>query len=80
MLELCEFNESLMLFMWCDMCCYASLVHLLYCYMFISRTGQLRFKHKFIVMRHLIINGTNDIIWLSREQTHTSYLRLRYKP
>jgi hypothetical protein len=47
--------------MWCDMCLYASLVHLLFCHMFNSRTDQLIFEHKFIVMRHLI--------WLSRGWT-----------
>lgn len=64
-----KFNESLMLFMLCEMCLYTSLfllyvllVHLLFCYMFISRIDQLRFEHKFIVMRHLMINGINELI------------------
>jgi hypothetical protein len=66
---------SLMLFMWCDMCCYASIFHLLFRYMFIFRTDQLRFEHWFIIMRHIMINGINELIWLSRGWTHTSYLK-----
>ena len=41
------------------------LVYLIFCHIFASRLDQLRSEYKFIVKRHLIINGLNELIWLS---------------
>jgi hypothetical protein len=68
-----KFNESLMLFMWIDCGVYAFLILTLECYKF-DTTDQHKIKYQFIIMRHLIINGIEELIWSSREWRHVSYL------
>jgi hypothetical protein len=54
----------------------AYLVLLIYGYRFISWSDQLRSEHKFIIMRRIIINGNQELIWLNRGCTHASYLMI----
>jgi hypothetical protein len=67
--------KSLMSFMWCDDCFYSLLFLCFVLYIFIYEIDKLSYKCKFIVMRHLIVNGFKGLIWLSREWTHDSYLK-----